>query len=54
MECVVKSKYIASLMVDKAATDPMTVMLNQAMSQGGETVELGEDLTQLAQRLQDL
>lgn len=38
-------------MVDNAAADPLARMLNQAMSQGGETVELGDDIVRLGQTL---
>lgn len=41
-------------MVDSAAADPLTRMLNQAMSQGGETVELGDEITRLAQTLDEV
>lgn len=51
-DCCVKAKYIAGLMLD--STHPVTGMLNAAMARGGETVELGPEITQLAQRLRDL
>ncbi|KAJ4396333.1 hypothetical protein N0V93_000552 [Gnomoniopsis smithogilvyi] len=54
VECIAKSKYVASLMVDGAASNPPTQLLTSAMSHGKETPVLGEDITRLAQRIMDM
>lgn len=54
MDIVAKSVYIASLMVPDAAANPLTRMLNESMSQGGETVELGEDVIRLGRTLDEV
>ncbi|KAJ4417258.1 hypothetical protein N0V82_006291 [Gnomoniopsis sp. IMI 355080] len=52
--CIAKSKYVASLMVDGYTSNPLVQMLNEEMAHGKETPALGEDITQLAQRIMDM
>lgn len=54
VECLAKSKYVASLIVDSTEANPLTRMSNSAVAHGGETPELGDEITQLAQRLMDM
>lgn len=56
MECLTKSKYLASMILGPSGpdADPMTMMLNMMMAQSGDAPEMSDDIKQAAQRLRDI
>lgn len=51
VDCLARSTYLADLMLDAPSDDPMIMRVKMTLAQDGDAPALGDDITQLAEKL---